>query len=190
MAVQDPVERRSKTSGTAKPRSRVARSGPLGRMFTHTFEAVIDNRDFRMLWFGMVFAMGGLQMQMLARGILVYDLTNDYFITGIVGMGFAPALLVVSLYGGVLGDRVERRLLIQLSQAANGLLAGAVAVLILTNTVAWGHLFAVSIAQGAMFASQSPITGLATLLMELMPKSRKVSPPETLSQTPLPVVSR
>jgi len=109
-----------------------------------------------MLWFGMVLAMGGFQMQMIARGILVYDMTGDAFITSIVGMGFAPSLLIVSLYGGVLGDRVERRLIIQLSQVANGILAGVVAFLIITGTIAWGHLLAVSVFQGAMFAVQMP----------------------------------
>ena len=93
---------------------------------------------------------------MVARGILVYNLTGDAFITGIVGMGFAPSLLVVSLYGGVLGDRVERRMLIQVSQAVNGVLAGIVAILMFTGSLAWGHLFAVSVAQGAMFALQMP----------------------------------
>ena len=100
--------------------------------------------------------MGGFQMQMVARGILVYDMTNDPFITGIVGMGFAPSLLIVSLYGGVLGDRMERRALIQFSQAANGVLAGVVAVLMFTDSLAWGHLFTVSVLQGAMFALQMP----------------------------------
>ncbi len=109
-----------------------------------------------MLWIGMVLAMGGFQMQMVARGILVYEMTNDPFITGIVGMGFAPSLLIVSLYGGVLGDRMDRRLLIQFSQAANGVLAGGVALLMFTGNLAWGHLFTVSVLQGAMFALQMP----------------------------------
>lgn len=100
--------------------------------------------------------MGGFQMQMVARGILVYDMTDDPFITGIVGMGFAPSLLIVSLYGGVLGDRVERRSLIQMSQAANGVLAGVVAILMFTGMLAWGHLLTVSVLQGAMFALQMP----------------------------------
>ena len=100
--------------------------------------------------------MGGFQMQMVARGILVYNMTDDAFITGIVGMGFAPSLLIVSLYGGVLGDRVDRRMLIQVSQAANGVLAGVVAILMFTGSLAWGHLFAVSVVQGAMFALQMP----------------------------------
>jgi MFS family permease len=156
LAIHNPVGQETESAEVTQPDVVAPRFGVVGRSFRHTFESVIENRDFRMLWFGMVFAMGGFQMQMLARGILVYDLTNDYFITGLVGMGFAPALLVVSLYGGVLGDRVERRLLIQLSQAANGILAGVVAILILTNTVVWGHLLVVSIAQGAMFALQMP----------------------------------
>jgi MFS family permease len=109
-----------------------------------------------MIWFGMVLSMGGFQMQMVARGILVYNMTDDAFITGIVGMGFAPSLLIVSLYGGVLSDRVDRRMLIQVSQAANGVLAGVVAILMFTGSLAWGHLFAVSVVQGAMFALQMP----------------------------------
>lgn len=128
----------------------------IGRSFNHTFESVIENRDFRMLWLGMVLAMGGFQMQMVVRGIFVYDLTGDRVITGLVALGFSPSLLIVSLYGGVLGDRMERRLLIQLSQAANGILAAVVAVLMITGNIAWGHLFAVSVAQGAMFAFQMP----------------------------------
>jgi MFS family permease len=71
-------------------------------------------------------------------------------------MGFAPSLLIVSLYGGVLGDRMERRRLIQLSQAANGLLAGSVAILMFTGNLEWGHMLVVSILQGAMFALQMP----------------------------------
>ncbi|HIF71439.1 MAG TPA: MFS transporter [Dehalococcoidia bacterium] len=135
---------------------RAPRFGFVGRSFSHTFETVIEHRDFRMLWLGMVLAMGGFQMQMVARGILVYEMTNDPFITGIVGMGFAPSLLIVSLYGGVLGDRMERRRLIQLSQAANGLLAGSVAILMFTGNLEWGHMLVVSILQGAMFALQMP----------------------------------
>jgi MFS family permease len=130
--------------------------GALGRAFVHTFETVIRSRDFRMLWIGMVLAMGGFQMQMVVRGILVYDITGNAALTGLVGVGFAPSLFFVSLYGGVLGDRVERRLLIQISQGMNGLFAGIVAILLFTDVLVWWHLFCVSVAQGAMFALQMP----------------------------------
>jgi MFS family permease len=156
LSAQDSSDQGTEVAEETRPPVRAPRFGVVGRSFFHTFEAVITNRDFRMIWFGMVLSMGGFQMQMVARGILVYEMTNDPFITGIVGMGFAPSLLIVSLYGGVLGDRVERRLLIQVSQAMNGILAGIVAILMFTGSLAWGHLFAVSVAQGAMFALQMP----------------------------------
>jgi MFS family permease len=137
LAVLDPIEEKQTPTAESRSTTRAPRFGIVGRSFNHTFESIIANRNYRMIWFGMVLSMGGFQMQMVARGILVYNMTDDPFITGIVGMGFAPSLLIVSLYGGVLGDRVERRALIQFSQAANGLLAGAVL-------------------QGAMFALQMP----------------------------------
>lgn len=100
--------------------------------------------------------MGGFQMQMIARGILVYDITNDPRLTAVVAMGFAPSLLVVSLFGGVLGERMERRALIQISLGMNALGAGVIAVILFAGAIEWWHLFAVSIVQGAMFALQMP----------------------------------
>ena len=104
----------------------------------------------------MLLAMAGFQMQMVIRGVLVYDLTNDVIITGIVGMGFAPSLLLVSLFGGVLSDRMDRRLIIQIAQGSNALLAGVVCILIFTGYIHWSHLFFVSLLQGAGFAMQLP----------------------------------
>ena len=104
----------------------------------------------------MLLAMAGFQMQMVIRGVLVYDLTNDAIITGIVGMGFAPSLLLVSLFGGVISDRMDRKLIIQIAQASNALLAGVVCILIFTGYIHWSHLFFVSLLQGAGFAMQLP----------------------------------
>ena len=104
----------------------------------------------------MLLAMAGFQMQMVIRGVLVYDLTNDVLITGIVGMGFAPSLLLVSLFGGVISDRMDRKLIIQIAQASNALLAGVVCILIFTGYIHWSHLFFVSLLQGAGFAMQLP----------------------------------
>jgi MFS family permease len=104
----------------------------------------------------MLLAMAGFQMQMVIRGVLVYELTNDAIITGIVGMGFAPSLLLVSLFGGVISDRMDRRLIIQIAQGSNALFAGAVCILIFTGYIHWSHLFFVSLLQGAGFAMQLP----------------------------------
>ena len=93
---------------------------------SRTFNS-LNNKDFRMLWIGLFLSMAGFNMQMVIRGVLVYDLTDDPILTGLVGMGFAPSLLVVSLFGGVNSDLVDRRLIIQISQAVNAILAAIVA---------------------------------------------------------------
>jgi MFS family permease len=120
-----------------------------------TFDS-LGNRHFRFLWAGTLLAMGGFQMQSVARAILAYALTGDAFITGLVGVGWSPTLTIVSLFAGVIGDRVDRRVLIQLSQSGNAVCAGGAAILTGTGLVTWWHLLAISVVQGAMFVLQMP----------------------------------
>ena len=146
-----------------------APAGTLARTFASSpwlnriFES-LSNRDYRMMWFGMFLSMGGFNMLMLARGILVVEITdNNALIASAVSIGWAPGLLVMSLVGGALGDRVERRMLIQLSQTGNALMALIIGVLILLGLIEWWHMLAVSILQGCMFALQMPARTAATV---------------------------
>jgi MFS family permease len=123
--------------------------------FHRTFDS-LGNRNFRFMWTSMLLSTGAIQMQMLARGILVYEIQDNRFIAAVVGMGFAPSMLIVSLFAGVIGERFERRAIIQVSQALNVGLAVIVATLILFDAVNWGYLLGVSVSQGAMFAIQMP----------------------------------
>ena len=122
---------------------------------SRTFES-LSIRNFRYLWFGSLLGMAGFQMQMIARTIFVDELTHSAFITSLVGMGFAPTLLIFSLVGGVVGDRVERRLVIQASQTAMAFLTFLIATLIATDLIHWHHLLVASMIQGALFSFQMP----------------------------------
>lgn len=82
--------------------------------------------EFRALWIGLLIGMAGMQMMMIARTILVDELTGSAFLTGLVTMGFAPTMLLTALFGGVAGDRMERRTVIQATQAASAVLSGAI----------------------------------------------------------------
>jgi len=108
------------------------------------------------MWFSLFFSMAGFQIQMTVRGILVYDITSDAFITGIVSAGFAPSLLLFSMFGGVLGEKFEKRKLIQIAQGSNLLTSIFISILLFTNQLHWSHLLIVSITQGAGFALQVP----------------------------------
>lgn len=120
-----------------------------------TFDS-LQVRDYRLLWLGMLLSMGGMQMQMFTRGLQAYDLTSNGFLTSVVTMGWAPTMLALSLFGGVLGDRMERRSLIQFVQIGTAVIAGTTAALTYTHTVHWTHLLAVSMFQGCLFALQMP----------------------------------
>ena len=117
----------------------------------------------------MFLSMGGFNMLMLVRGILVYEITGDAQRTALVSIGWAPGILIMSLWGGVLGDRVERRMLIQLAQFANAVFAVSVGVLIMTELIEWWHLLVVSSLQGCTFALQIPARTAA--MSQLVPKN-------------------
>ena len=113
-------------------------------------------REFRFLWLGMVFLMIGIQMQMIVRGYLAYELTSSPFILGLVNAGFAVPMLTLALFGGAVADRMERRRVIQLGQLLAAVLALFVALSIVTDTVTWVHLLTVSMIQGVQFSFLMP----------------------------------
>lgn len=129
--------------------------GPPGGFLRQTF-ASLQSRPFRFLWLSSMVSMGGFQMQMFARTIFVDELTGSAFITGLVGLGFAPSMLVLSLFGGVAGDKLERRMLIQITQVCSVVVALVIATLIVTGLIHWVHMLIASVIQGAFFAFQMP----------------------------------
>ena len=134
-------------------RSSSSSSGP--SRWPRTF-ASFESRDFRFFWFGLVVMMGGLQMQMLARAYLVYDLTDSASLLGVVSVASAAPILVLSLFGGVAADRFERRRVLQAGQAVSAVLAGFIAVANTTGFIEWYHLLVVATIQGAMWAFMMP----------------------------------
>ena len=120
-----------------------------------TFSSLV-NRDFRYLWLGMMAMMGAVQMEMVAIGYLVYDITNSPLLLGVVEAGFAIPTLALALFGGALADRLDRKRVIQAGQATAVLVGVFLAVTILTDTVTWVHLMVAALIEGALFAFLMP----------------------------------
>ena len=104
----------------------------------------------------MLAMMGGMQMQMLVRGYLVYDITGSAGKLGLVAAGSAIPMLTLALFGGALADRLDRKLIIQVGQTVGAVLAFGVALIIITGYITWQLLFLASVIQGAMFAFMMP----------------------------------
>ena len=98
-----------------------------------------------------------MQMQMLARAYLVYELTDrNAAILGIVSAANALPLLVLALFGGAIADRLEGKRIIQLSQVLLALLALFIALSITTGTATWYHLLGGAILHGALVSFMMP----------------------------------
>ena len=147
---------RNGAASAARPLADPPQADPSPRRgFAKTFYA-LKFREFRFLWLGMVFLMLGMQMQMIARGYLAYEITSSPFILGLVNAGFAVPMLALALFGGAVADRMERKRVIQLGQCMAVALALFIGVSIVTDTVTWLHLFGVSMVQGAQFSFLMP----------------------------------
>jgi MFS family permease len=94
--------------------------------------AALQHRNFRLFIIGQFISLCGTWMQVIAQGWLVLQLTNSAFAVGLVtALGSLPILLF-TLYGGVIADRVNKRRFILVLQSL--MLAEALTLAILTAT--------------------------------------------------------
>ncbi len=111
----------------------------------------LGNRDFLLLWLGLLFMMGGVQMQMIARSYLVYEMTGSARILGLVSAAGGLPMLALALFGGVVADRFERRSLIQVGQVTLAVIALSVGTSIAIGTISWVQLMVAAILQGIVW---------------------------------------
>jgi len=95
-------------------------------------------------------------MQMVARSWFMYELTKSAVMLGAVGLCSALPMLTVSLFGGVLADRIRKRGILVAGQFTSALVALGVAVSITLGTISWIHLFIAAFLQGLVMALMMP----------------------------------
>ncbi len=99
---------------------------------------------------------GGMNIQMLARAQLGWDLTGSSLAVTLVGVGFAPPMLLFSIYGGVISDRFDNKNIIQVGQLGVIAICIFIAISIFTETITIYHLIIVSFFQGTFWAFMMP----------------------------------
>jgi MFS family permease len=82
------------------------------------------NRDFRLLWTGELVSQTGSQITLVAVFIQVFQLTGSSAAVGIIGVAQLGPLIVMTLLGGPLVDRVDRRRLMVLAAAGQAVASG------------------------------------------------------------------
>ena len=98
-------------------------------------------REYRLLWYGQVFASLGTWMDQVTRGWLVYELTDSALQLGLVRGIQAIPFLLLSPIAGSTADRYSRKFQVVGAQLANGLLFGVLAVLIFSGLIQTWHVY-------------------------------------------------
>ena len=95
-------------------------------------------------------------MQNVAQGWLVLTLTNSAFWLGVVGFAASIPFLFVTLFGGVIADRVNKRRLLLITQTIMMLLAFLLAGLTFFNHIAVWGVAAIAFGNGVAMAMNAP----------------------------------
>jgi MFS family permease len=99
-----------------------------------TFVA-LRHRNFRLFWFGQLISLIGTWMQSIGQAWLVLQLTHSAWLLGVVGaLQFLPIMLF-SLFGGVLADRLPKRKVLLFTQSFAMLQATVLWILVVSGHV-------------------------------------------------------
>lgn len=120
-----------------------------------TFRA-LQNRNYRLYWCGQVVSLSGTWMQRIAQAWLVLQLTHSPFALGTVTtIQFTPILLF-SLFGGVLADRVPKWRFLLLTQSIMAVQALVLAILISTGQIQLFHIYILAAILGVASVLDGP----------------------------------
>ena len=112
--------------------------------------------NFRVWFVGQLTSLVGTWMQSTAQGYLVYTLTGSAAMLGIVGFASGLPMWLFSLYGGVVADRIPRRILLIITQAAMMILAFILAGLVFLDLIQPWHIIVLAFLLGIANAFDAP----------------------------------
>jgi MFS family permease len=116
----------------------------------------LHHREYRLIWYGQIFASMATWMDQVARGWLLYELTNSALQLGLVrGVQAIPLLLLTPLAGST-ADRYSRKMQVLVAQVVDGMLYATVAVLIFAGKIEPWHVYVTAIGMSVVQAFQLP----------------------------------
>jgi MFS family permease len=110
---QEPVNEDQTEGHAVAP---VARRGGVLRALAIDITPLRTSREFRLLWIGELVSTTGRQISLVALPFQIFKLTGSSLAVGMIGLVQLIPLIVFSLIGGAVADRVDRRKMIILTE--------------------------------------------------------------------------
>ena len=117
----------------------------------------------------MMVSLIGTWIQTVAQSWLIFQLTNSAFLLGVVGFLNSIPLLLFSLFGGVMADRMNKRNILIFTQTAFMLLAFLLAFLTHTKLITPAQIMGIAVLNGVVMAFDAP--SRQSMVVELVGKA-------------------
>src|SRR5665213_3063880 len=146
--------------------------------------ALLEHRSFVAYWCARTATNGAYQMQAVAVGWQIYDLTGSAFDLGLVGLIQFFPVVVLGLLIGHIADRYDRRVVVGTCQVVKALAAAAFAFVTLEGLLSRDVMLAILFVSGTARAFETPT--MHALVPGIVPPEilpRAIAASSTASQT-------
>jgi MFS family permease len=117
---------------------------------------VLHVRNYRLVFFSQLVSISGTSMQIVGQSWLLLQLHGGGLALGLLTVAQFLPVVLLSPIGGLIADRVEKRRLLMVTQAVNGLLALLLATLTETGGVRLWMVMVLGAAAGTVSAIDGP----------------------------------
>lgn len=117
----------------------------------------LRHRNFQLFFSGQMISLTGTWMQSVAQAWLVYNMTKSPLLLGTVGFASQIPVFLLSPFGGITADRVNRHRLLIGTQTCSMVLAGVLAWLTLSGHILVWQIFLLAGLLGVVNAFDIPV---------------------------------
>ena len=142
-------------------------------MFQSTGFSAFKYREYRVFWIAAAFSNVGIWALIFGRLWLMHTLTDSQFMLGLVTFANLGPILLFSVWGGVMADRVNRLILVRITRGCFAILALITAVLIFTETIEPWIVIFLAVVEGLLLSFDIPARG--AMVATIVPKQHLAS---------------
>ena len=130
-------------------------------------------REYRIFWIGNATSNIGIFMLMAGSLWLMNELTNAVLYLGILTFTGLGPILVLSMWGGVIADRVNRVRLVTITRGCFSATALITGLLVALNVIQPWHLISISLINGILLSFDIP--SRQAMVPNLLPREHLVN---------------
>lgn len=130
--------------------------------------SALSHRNYRLLFAGLIISNVGTWMQTASQAWLIHQLTGRATDLGVLGLVRAVPLIILSLVGGTIADRVDKRRLLYITQTLAAAFAVVQGVLAQTGWLEVWHIWVLGGLSATVLAFDQPTR--QAMLPQLVPR--------------------